>query len=513
MEVSRARAAAVAVFAAALLAALLLALAPRAGAATKTLADDGFRSDANGYSFANYGAGYAGLTPADMVRLYGVKVCESYVHGSCRLLPTARRQMATTNESMQGGHCMGFASTAQAFFEGIDSPQPFGAPTVPGLELKGNEPLQSHIAYAFSFQYLPAVQRGTVSGTPAQVLQRLRQSLRPGRAPFVIGILDQGGGHAITPIAVDATGPNQRAIRIYDNNWPGEIRTIHVDLAKNTWSYELFPGTTWSGNAQTKSLKLLPFERGFGHHPCPFCDSRSGHAGKLQLEWHGDKRTGDHSDLFVADRRGRRSGCGGKGDSFHCVNRIPGVQLWQPFEGAKPSSRNLAPLPTFRLPPDRTYRATLSGHPKGKPASEGLTLTGHGFAFDVHGIELRHGERSQLGIAQFGHLMLFRSGGGPQTPRFEVDTVTGKADYAFRVHASRVVKGAQVGIGLHTKRHRLLVDGTHAKGGGHYTLTMARLERKSRTVLAGRLRLRPGKVAVVHYGRWRHGNHPPVTYR
>lgn len=504
---------ALALVGAGLLVSLLLVRPPTAGAAT-TLADDGFRSDANGYSFANYGnsEGYRNLTPTEMVRLYGRKVCETFVNGKCRLLPTARRQMQTLNQGMAGGHCFGFATTAQAFFEGIYSPDPFGAPTVPELQIKGNPALQSYIAYAWSLQSLPAVQRATVTGTPAQVVARLRKSLRRGHAPFLIEIFDNGGGHAITPIAVDRTGPKQRGIRIYDNNWPGQTRTIHVDLAKNTWTYTLGPGTTWSGDARSQTLKVARFERGFGHQPCPFCRPAKHNGGKLQLQWHGDKRTGDHSDLFVRDQQGRRAGCGGKGASFHCLNHIPGARIWQLAEGGQ-GGNNLAPLPTFRLPSKRTYRATLTGHPKGKPAHEGLTLTGHGLAFDVRHIRLERGERSRLRIANRGHRLKFRSSGGALTPVFTLATVTRKADYAFRIRARRVVRGGQVGIGLRTRKQALLISATDVKRRGRYGLQMARITKRGRKVLAGRIPIRAGQTAVLHYGAWRHGNRPPVTFR
>ncbi len=490
-----------------------LVLVRPAGAAT-TLADNGFRSDANGYSLANYGnsEGYRDLTAAEMMRLYGRKVCETFVDGRCKLLPTARRQMMSLNRAMAGGHCFGFAATAQAFFEGLDSPAPFGAPTVPALRIEGNPPLQSYIAYGWSLQALPAVQRATVSGTPAQVVATLRKSLRPGRAPLLIEIFDDGGGHAVTPIALDRTGPKQREIRIYDNNWPGQIRTIHVDLARNTWTYTLGPGTTWSGDAKSQTLKVARFEAGFGHQPCPFCHAAKHGGGKLQLQWHGDRRTGDHSDLFVRDHQGRRAGCGGKGASFRCVNHIPGARIWQFAEGGQ-GGNNLAPLPTFRLPAKRTYRATLTGHPKGKPAREGLTLTGHGLAFDVHHIRLDRGERSRLRIAHRGRRLRFRSAGGALTPVFTLAFVTRKADYAFRIRARRVVRGGQVGIGLRTGKQALLISATNVARRGRYGLQMARITKRGRKVLAGRLPIRAGQTAVLHYGAWRHGNRPPVTFR
>ena len=78
------------------------------------VADSGFRPDANGFAFANYGnvgppTNITNLTPADMRRAFGDAVCANMAGGTCNLTPPAQQWMDGENSGMAGGHCYGFS--------------------------------------------------------------------------------------------------------------------------------------------------------------------------------------------------------------------------------------------------------------------------------------------------------------------------------------------------------------------------------------------------------------------
>jgi hypothetical protein len=424
------------------------------GAGAAVVADNGFTATANGYSFPNYGEGDGAtdLNARQMRRLFGRRVCSAIdENNKCTLTPEAQRWMEATNASMGGGHCFGMASTAQFFFMGIGeppTPEPFGAPTTPELVFDGNSKLQSHIAYAWTLQLLPAVQNDARPTTPIKVVQRLRNDLKPGDARHVLTIYDQGGGHAITPTSVLNDGGGQWRIAVYDNNWPEETRYVEVDGKANTWTYELAPGHVWSGNAKTKSLGLVRPAVGLGRQPCFICPPKKGKRGAnvgktMRLLWKADSDRGRHGALMIRDAKGNRSGCGAKG----CVNRIPGVKMHQVATGAAPAWRHTPP-PVFDLPTRKAYRVDIgSTGPKGRPA-ETVSLIGRGFSVSASGIRLRKGEVDKFLIAKRARHVRFVSGSRKsEKPTIEITSsnVAGGADYKIEIAPAGVNTGAGIG--------------------------------------------------------------------
>src|ERR1700730_331624 len=143
----------------------LLGASPSAGTVQsyvptgKIIADSGFRPNANGFAFENYGndAGPVNLTPINVEHLFGTQVCAVGDGATCRLTPSAKQWMNQENASMAGGHCMGFSVTALRFFTKNLTTNPFGASSSVALPVQGNTKLQSVIAEDFAYQNLPAV--------------------------------------------------------------------------------------------------------------------------------------------------------------------------------------------------------------------------------------------------------------------------------------------------------------------------------------------------------------------
>jgi hypothetical protein len=391
-------------------AALALTIAMTAGTAmtasagAAVIAQNGFTSAGDGYSFQNYGpqdaAGgpIADLGPVQMKKLFGSRVCANGRDGACVLTPEAETWMESTNASMAGGHCFGLATTAQLWFQGEGkppAPDPFGSATVPGLQLPGNVPLQRHIAYAWTLQTLPTVSSAEGVKTPNDVIRELRTALDPGVARYVLTIFDNGEGHAITPIAVENAGGGTRRIAVYDNNWPGQTRFVEVDTKADTWSYQLAPNLTWQGTAESQSLQLVDPRPGLGHQPCFICPA-SGTArtpGKtVELRVTADPRSGRHGSLTVSDGSGRSSGCGPKG----CVNEIPGAELRQ-VASAAPPWKTAAP-PVLTLPTRSAYSVALGATSKEGQVAEGVNVIGRGFSVGATDVKIRKGERDRIKI-------------------------------------------------------------------------------------------------------------------
>ena len=306
------------------------------------MADLGFRPDANGFGFPNYGGqGETNLTPNDLQRMFGDAVCVSIEGGQCTLTPPGNQWLEQINGAMNGGHCEGMAVLSNLFYTGKLKAADFGADTVPALQIAGNEPLQREIAYWWATQSTQPARSGIVAQTPSGVVNTLLTAFAAGREgsdQYAVGIYkrDRTGGHAITPYAVEGRGNGVYWIMVYDNNYPGAARAIEVDTTKDTWRYSgstnpAEPADEYEGDADTKTLELAPIAPRLGHQDCPFCDApAAAHGGGLlfapmsqtaSTEYNEIWLEGD-ADLLISDTEGHRMGF--KGGKF--INEIPGAK-------------------------------------------------------------------------------------------------------------------------------------------------------------------------------------------
>lgn len=489
------------------------AAAEAEGSAAKTLADSGFRPGPNGYSFANYGNedGYSNLAPVDMERMFGSAVCARGTGTDCVLTAIAAEGMESINQMMGIGHCMGFAVTAQSFFEGYDSPASFGSALVPDLQIDGNVALQRKIAEGWTYQLFPSVQAGEVKGKPAKILRTLRTALRGGDESYVLTIFmaDGSGGHAITPFAISKWRPGLFKVRVYDNNWPERTRSVTVNTRRNTWRYQASINPSvgsdlYAGNRKTKTLNLLPIKPGLGEQPCFFCDEsfskgRGGSVepGPLTVFWEGDVVDGRHGDLLIRNGAGRRAGCDGEG----CFNEIPGADMWELLQEVR-VWRHSAP-PIFRLPAGERYSLSLtgSGLTGTGAAEEGLKVVGAGFSLGVSGVRLTAGETDRIELARNGRELVFvNDRHGVESPDITLTTGAGEAHYRFEVRARGVDPGSEIGFEIKPGAEQLLIDTADAAGAGSFAVRITRIDADGNDALATELTLRPGEPAAIDYG-------------
>jgi hypothetical protein len=230
-------------------------------------AQDGFDPSIDGFNFANW-AGVGELGATEMVSLFGRStVCTpSSPAGACTLYPAATDWMKQANEGMMGGHCEGMAVEAERLFLGASKLGDFDPAAASAFDLAfENSALQMAIDLWFVTQMLPEPSTAAADSramTPSQIAAEIAAGFKTHRG-YTIGIYSDGGGHAVTPLAVTREG-NQTAISIYDNNYPGTVQRIMVDPSAETWTYAM--GSTnpdnasdvWSGT--TGSMDLTPMD-------------------------------------------------------------------------------------------------------------------------------------------------------------------------------------------------------------------------------------------------------------
>lgn len=248
------------------------------------VADTGFRAHPDGFSFFNNGVpdqfnnalfgsplkGPKNLDAEAMRSLMGKRVCaEKAATGPCTLTLAAQQWMDSANESMAGGHCFGFASTAAELFGKMLSPEQFQAGVTRTYDLGLRTPISRQIARNMAAQFTMNVLDYRTS--PRQAVNLLKRSLSAGSVPYTLFILWSGGGHALTPYAVFDRGDGKYDIGVYDNNYPDADRAIRVDTVKNTYEYLVM--TTPDGEPEIAKgvIGLVPTDVIAQRQSCPFC--------------------------------------------------------------------------------------------------------------------------------------------------------------------------------------------------------------------------------------------------
>jgi len=302
--------------------------------------DSGFRPNVDGFSFQNYAEDpqTVDLTPAELQRMFGDRVCASIVGGKCTLTYPAERWMNQAVSAMKSGHCEGIAVLSSLMYYNQTSPGLFGGSSVIDLSLQ-EVLLQREIGYWWTTQVTSPGGSRKVMQSPRAVLDTLAAAFGNGSGAgewWVMGIYlpDGSGGHAITPYAVEDLGNGTARILVYDNNWPKDSRFVEVDTLNNSWRYLASaspddPDSLYSGNVSTRNLEIVSLSSRLGQQQCDFCEEESAAgdgAGKeagqgtknIQIWQSGKARA------LIIDEDGQRVGLL---ESGQFVNEIPGAEI------------------------------------------------------------------------------------------------------------------------------------------------------------------------------------------
>lgn len=244
-----------------------------------TVADTGFRPTVNGFSFFNYATehsvpnianAYAFNEPAEVTNLataqvrtlFGDDVCRSR-RGKCELTYAGRHWRDATNAVMSSGHCWGMAlGAAELYSRAGARPRPSTA------DLRLTVPLQRRIARWQATQFEVNLDRYVTD--PRSAVAALRSDLVAGSAPYVMLVESaQGLQHTLMPYAVLDRGGGRYDLAVYDSNYPGRERAIHVDVVANTFAYEAFAEPQVL--IASADLGLVPVAKLREQFTCPFC--------------------------------------------------------------------------------------------------------------------------------------------------------------------------------------------------------------------------------------------------
>lgn len=240
---------------AALAAALALTCSPGSAAPPDITVSSNFVPTVNGFSFRNYSnspGNYLGFPvqkfeDSDVFRLFGSRAClqpKGATVANCVPTPIMNewRDEAGLREGA-AGNCFGFAALAQRLFGGEESaaqidPAFASIPNTYDIPIK---PISQTQALQHEIYYWWATQLGVDIDTdyqlsPTRMVEVLQAAFggNPNQSPYILATYN----HAVTPIGVVPTGePGVFNIQMYDNNWPGVVRTAVVDTNHDTFFY------------------------------------------------------------------------------------------------------------------------------------------------------------------------------------------------------------------------------------------------------------------------------------
>ena len=480
------------------------------------VADTGFRPTADGFGFVNYGnvladgAAATNLTAPDVRTLFGDAVCAGLAVGKCDLIPEAQAWMDATNEQMAGGHCFGFSVAANLVWQGKLNTSTYGAPDIKGLAIDDNAILQRTIARGWAFQLLDSVQSETIEGGPNEILGKLIDVLKPHPSQtYTITLFKQDftGGHAVTPYAVEYKGDGQYDVLIYDNNWPGQSRAIAFDTNKETWTYQAATnpddaGSLYVGDAESKSLYLVPTSPGQATHPCPFCSKaqqpastarRSGPVPTAMIYLSGS--FDNHAHVLVTDEAGHRLGR----VNGTLVNEIPGARYVLLASGQAWKNK-LEPI--LSVPANVAYAITLDGTPLTAPDTESIRIIGPSWHVAVKNIEMSPGDKDTL-VADPNATSLTYSTTRAKSPTIEASVSEAQAHYAFVVAGVSNQPGSKINLRAPAGSGTLIVSNAGSTAASSVDLEMTRsTEQGVQRFKRDAIPLAAGATAELQYGNW-----------
>jgi hypothetical protein len=497
------------------LAAALMAI-PAAASAGTMIADNGFRPDPDGFSFPNYGnEGQKGLDAAEFERLYGPGVCLSG-KGRCVLTPLARAVMKSYNEGSADGHCFGFATLAELIYKGYlprfgySSVSAFGpgATNTFQLGIEKNALLQRSITRAFDFQNLESIDKGTIVGTPTQILHFLVDGALAPQTPemWTLEIFQHGfkAGHAITPYAVERVGPREFEVLVYDNNWPdNNERRLKIDINTDTWSYYAmvspgYPQAMYEGDAKSETLRLAPVTPGLGVQPCPFCVGRQGGGSKYnQVRLDGTSH--QHARLVIEDAKGRKTGFVGK----RFVNQIPGARvLPRSSAGVQLKGGKLwkdSPTPVVEVPKNVEFDVRIDGRHLGVRDRETLSLVGPTYDATVENLIMAPHQEAQVGLSPKGDAITYLPSAKTVSPAITLGAESKTAAYNVTVAALGAPKGSSLTF-VKEPKQQLMWFGDTTRRKRAYRVSIKRYTAKANREFAQQVTIGGDQQAFLYYG-------------
>ena len=460
--------------------------------------DIGFLPNPDGYSFPNYGGNFPlssiDFTAEDVVRMFGADAACAIQWPVCVLKWSAARWEWNANRAMNGGHCDGMASTTLRFFKGLDNLADFqaGVSTTHDLQLSN---VREHIAYYFVEQMTDPVQaykEQVRQNTPSAILDQLRSAMSGGAPdPTTLFVRQAGqGGHAITPYAIEDQGNRVYWVQVYDNNHPDDAnRHVEINTTDDTWNYDMGGGVgTWSGNASTHSLGIVPISKYAEQPVCPWCSGTKTLSGSSS----GQVWLIGQGHLLLTDSQGRHIGY--VTDQF--VNEIPGA-----YGGIVDGGIGIEMEPIYHFPLSDTYTILLDGQTLTQTETVAVTQFGPGYAVSVDDVLLGPTSQDGLVIAPDGTQLAYQSGDAKEATLTLALDGASESDQ-FQVSGADVGAGQVVTLTADVGNGQLVFDNAQSAG-GVYDLEITRVSTAGKqTFLHAGLVISATDTHFVDYGAW-----------
>ena len=388
--------------------------------------------------------------------------------------------------------------------------QRLGANSTFALDVKTNPLLQREIGYWFITQYTMPAAGSNIRGTPVEVLDRLIEVLKPGAAEtYTIGVYAPpgvGGGHAVTPYAVENVGNDIYHVLVYDNNHPAKTRKLIVDRNKNTWELGLSINPSeqekpWYGDANTKTFEICPSNPRMGVQQAPFATGTAGFGATGKNSTSTTKYSEIYVDgngvrLLITDPQGRRYGYA-KGVFWQ---EIPGIT--HRYAKSGDSLWKDSPSPVFFVPVGMKFSLTLDGSVVTNLTETAVTFIGPGYDVAVEDIMLDPGQMDTIVFSPDGTGVSYTSSGS-ESPDITLGFEATGADFEFTVKGVEVDPGATLHLNVDEINGVLSLSSTGNKQPAIYELAVARFdEDKAQEFYHDNIELAPADSAKVEYAKW-----------
>ena len=437
--------------------------------------DIGFRPNPDGYSFSNTdlkGAYDSDYTISDMRRMFGDDAVCKTVNPDCKVRWQAKLWRIYANIILSRGHCDGMASTSLRFFRnqdthpGLDHTYMLGPPDNVQITWQGdifNTTVRRNISFFLVDQLVPPIRKYKDSisqkNTPQQILEQLALAMSngaPDPTTLFIRQADQGG-HSITPYAISNEGNGIYWIWVYDNNHPYDYgnpgdssRYVVVNTSTDSWSYDL-GGFTWSGNAGTHTLGIVPISIYAQRPCCSWCECEVAGIGQAEVWLTG----GGH--LLISDSQGRRLGYLGS----EYISEIPGA-----YGGIIDAGIGIELEPIYTLPLTETYTILLDGQTLTQTASTAFAQFGPGYAVSIDNVTVSPTTQDQLFIANSGNQLAYHAI-QDQEPSLSLAVDSLSANYGLEIQGADIAASDTITITADTTAGDLTLNGSQLSGGAY----------------------------------------------
>lgn len=366
--------------------------------------DSGFRPCPDGYRFSNSDSDWGDypdspangdFTMVHMREMFGdLTVCVFPTFGSfCVPKLAAQAWLTFINYVMNGGHCAGMAATSLRFWNGDDSPANHQSDAMNPQDIALSN-ARRNIAYynaeQFAFPIITHVMAASINDSPTDTLNGLQEALISNEPVVLAFRLNYSGGHAVVPIAVDHAGGGVWDVSVYDNNWPYQTRTISIDTADDTWTYDY---DEWNITDSQQPIYLIPLELFNASQTCPCSASLLDSDTSMQV-W----LRAENAHLLIENEVGQRIGF----VDGTLVNEIDGAGAHTILGGL-----GIEAEPVYMVPAEGNLAISISAENSDHDMPAEIVAFSPGLAASVSGIALSPLDEQTLSVSGDEEALVF----------------------------------------------------------------------------------------------------------